>query len=275
MIRIALVGIVIMIGLAVGLLVSGNSKTAKKVTSLGKTHSSHYITPSGPIGTPGSEAGGELKPLVASGEQPQGTTPQGNLAAEMEAAPYDLIPQHQQAYLEKLRTTPYPRSNDKLHQSERALNQQLNWEAPMPTPTLVATRNLVGSFLPVYETFRNNESLEEYEHRLEPFVVPQSLSRIAKRKDNHQPKAIGLASNGGSSGSRVCDPYNSVLLDYHVIAYSGSSAYVTTEQVVCYTGPNAIWSGAIEERTYGIILEYGDGKWLVARCASDTLTALS
>jgi hypothetical protein len=177
--------------------------------------------------------------------------------------------------MEKLAKTPLPKSNDPQHEFQKSRNQQLNWEAPMPAATLVATRELTKNFLHTYESFSTKESLEEYEHRLSSLVTLQSLERISHRKDNHQPKAIGLESQGGTSGSQVCDPYNAAEEDYHVIAYSGNSAYVTTEMSVCYTGPSVVWKGAREQRTYALILEYIGGKWLVVRVASDTLAQLS
>src|ERR1017187_9434816 len=99
--KVAIVTVMMMVGITIGVLISGNNKAVKQLQEavVKGGSSGHYIpAPSGSVAQGANGSSSVIVPRVAVGAQPSAT-----LAAELAAAPYDLIPQHQQAYLDELR----------------------------------------------------------------------------------------------------------------------------------------------------------------------------
>lgn len=150
--------------------------------------------------------------------------------------------------------------------------RQVNPLPPVAVPSADerAFATLARRFLAGYETFRPGQPEGDYTASFAALVTPDSLSEIASRIDSHAPPEIGRCEDCavGSSFTDQLDPGLYVV----VRRFSSRSAYVTTQGVVRYHGRGQV-AGRSFRRSYALLLERINGRWLVARVASETLAA--
>lgn len=276
--RLAVGTIIVLVGIGIGITYGMNNPNTKKISD-GKDIPNkpqkgyEYVKPPQSEDTlPGTQnnVNEVVNPLVKGGDEP-GTEnkPDQALSDLLDAAPYDLIPQHQESY-EKTYINGY-----KPLATRGNKYPQFNFEASVPSSTLNRMRNFTTDFVKQYETFNNNESYQRYARSLQHYVTQNNLGIVASRTENHQPQEIALRHFKGINGSRFDGALNPRQF-FQVLRYEpGSFAYVTTLAAIKYTGPGGAWKNSVEKRSYGIILVPNNGRWQVARVSSDTLGPLN
>ena len=177
--KLTIITIVVIIGLAIGIMLAGNSSSVKRLSSAPGSSGSRYVPapagsatgvtsyPADGVPSGGTNSPAVMTPLVKAGDQPA-----DNLQAELSSSPYDLLPEHQQAYWNKV-TNAY-------NTSSNPAQIKANLEAPTPPADLLAMQTTTVNFLGRYETFKNNEPYAAYQRSLLPYVVPNSIARIAE-----------------------------------------------------------------------------------------------
>lgn len=127
--------------------------------------------------------------------------------------------------------------------------------------------HLLDDFIPAWETFSPGEDTSAYRSRIQQYAVPGTAGLIAERDGANQPAEIGICATctTGSTFDRNIAPGDLMTIR----ELTGDRAYVTTQGVIAYTGGSR--SGQAARRTYALLLERIDGKWLVQRVAADTL----
>ncbi len=129
---------------------------------------------------------------------------------------------------------------------------------------------LVRDFLVEWETFDpQTESQASYGIRLAPFVMPNKLSTIVDRVENHQSREIGFCRDCSGSELRadLLDPAYQVRLR----AKSDTQIYLTAQALVSYTGRTSNLNSVVYRRSYGIVVQKYSGQWRVARLGAEVL----
>ena len=139
-------------------------------------------------------------------------------------------------------------------------------ETSVPPQDRKKLQSTVGEFLTAWETFDVGETDDSYRQRLIDLVDPGREEEIVTRDDNNQNPAISRDGITGSQLEEYSDPGGSM----RVLRYDGSTAYVSAQAEILYTGPALNWAGRRVIRSYGIVLtRFRDG-WRVSRSAAQT-----
>jgi hypothetical protein len=125
-----------------------------------------------------------------------------------------------------------------------------------------------ASFLGRWETFSSGQSPASYQRSFASFADPASLSALTERKDSLENNEIGIRGLAGSvSYPQGLNPAKNA----DIVRYSDNNALLNAIGSVKLTGPSLVFKGRELRRAYGIVMRRLDGRWVVVRCAAQTL----
>lgn len=142
----------------------------------------------------------------------------------------------------------------------------------VPMKERKALLGITNQFLSHWENFGPSDTPRSYRASISPYVSPEALDDVAKRKDNIQIDAIRP---GGQVGSRWMTDGYSPNTSMAVRRFDGSTAYITTVGEIVTDGPSLVMDKTRYIRSYALILERTSAGFKVRRAVAQTLVQVT